>query len=385
MIRMKRLFGQSISPFACCRDGRRMSPFAFNKIGYGMATADYPAKPDLRLHIEGRRRGSILLITLWTLCLLTVFAIHLGYSVRQKIILIERLNSRDNLYFIADAGIKQASAELKKKVSPVEYDALNEAWSNNPDVFKDVDIGLGSFNIGYNYWDSHSGRQRIRYGLVDEEKKLNLNTSELNDIQRLIIIVTKLDETDAQDLAAAIVDWRDADSKPSAPLGGAEDRYYRNLPNPYEAKDAEFEVFDELFLVKGINKEVFDQLKDYITIYSNGEININTASEQVLLALNLEDDLVNRILSFRCGRDGVEATEDDNVFITPSCIIAELNEFSSLSSSEIVSLNNLISAGKISTSSGNFMVRAVARLGTRQKQIICIINRKGKILSWREG
>jgi type II secretory pathway component PulK len=329
--------------------------------------------------------GSVLLIALWSLCLLTVFAVYLGYGVRQKIVLVQRVNSSDSLYFIADAGVKQAIAELRKKDEDSEYYALNETWSNNPGIFKDIKVGLGEFSIRYNYIDYKSGLQEIRFGIIDEERKLDLNKAELDAIQRLITIVANLEKTEAKSLAASIVDWRDKDSFLSIPMGSAEDAYYRSLSIPYEAKDSELEAFDELLLIKGMSQEIFNKLKDYITIYSNGRMNINTATPQALLALNLDEKLVDKIISFRCGEDEIEATPDDNIFTSPSTIVEQLNQYSELSYSESTALGNLVSSGKISTDSSNFMVKAVAKLGRRESRIVCVVNREGKILSWSEG
>jgi len=367
--RLKGLLEPLIFPFPNLRD---------------TSCANRKSVPEPNVRVSPDNSGSVLLLALWSLCLLTVFAIYLGYSVRQKILLIDIINSRDSLHFIAEAGVKKAIAELNKK-EPSEYDALNEAWSNNPDIFKEINIGLGMFSVGYNYLDYQSGNQQTRYGLVDEERKLNLNKAELNEIQRLIMIATGFEEAEAQSLAASIVDWRDKDDKLSVPLGSAEDRYYRNLPNPYEAKDAEFEVFDELLMVRWMDQEVLDKLKDYITIYGNGTININTAPLQVLLALNLGNVLVDKIISFRNGEDEIEATSDDNIFTSPVDIITQLNQFSSLSPGETAILSNLISTGKISTSSKNFMIKSVAQLGKRELQVICIVNREARLLSWKEG
>jgi general secretion pathway protein K len=327
--------------------------------------------------------GSVLLLALWSLCLLSVFAVYLGYGVRQKLILIERLNSRDSLHFVAEAGVKQAIAELRQK-QDFEYAALNESWSNNPARFADIRVGRGEFNLAYNYLDYNSGSESTRYGLVDEERKLNLNKAALEEIQQVIMLAAGREESKALSLAAAIVDWRDSDNNPSLP-GSPEDSYYSSLPNPYEAKDAAFEVFDELLLVKGMSREVFDKLKDYITIYSNGKININTASPLILLALGLQEELVDKIISFRCGADGIEATTDDNIFDSLTNIVTQLGHFSELSLEEMSSLNRLISAGKISTASSNFMARSLGQLGRRQEQVICIIDRKGEVFSWREG
>ena len=345
--------------------------------------------PDSRSYSIRQRRiawqasGSILFIALWSLCLLTVFAVYLAYGVRGKITLIERLNSRDSLHFIAEAGVKQAISELRKQ-EEVGFDCLNQAWSNNPAIFGEISIGLGKCSVGYSYINQ-SGKMEIRYGLIDEERKLNLNQAELGDIQRLIMIVTGMSETEALTLAASIVDWRDRDNDLSIPSGSAEDSYYRNLSIPYEAKDAQFEVFDELLLVKGMHREVLEKLRNYITIYSNHKININTAPAEVLLALNLDNNLVDKIISFRCGEDGIEATSDDNVFASLSEIVIRLNAFAQLSDQELSGLGNLISSGLISVSSSNFMARATALLGNRELEIVCVFNRDGEILSWREG
>lgn len=329
--------------------------------------------------------GSILIIALWSLCLLTIFAVYLGYAVRQKIVLLERLDSRGNLHFIAEAGVGRAITELKREESS-DSDALKENWSNNPAVFRDVPVGYGRFSVCYNYLDYQTGLEEIRYGLVDEDRKINVNISEPEVMERLFTMVMDLDETEAQSLAASIVDWRDSDSQLSLPLGSAEDSYYRNLPCPYEAKDAEFEIFDELLLVKGMTPQILDKLRNYITIYGDSKININTAPREVLLALGLSNSLVDKILSFRCGQDSLEATADDNVFDSLSNIVAQVDQFAALAPGESDSLNNLASSGKIKTYSNNFMIKSLAQLDKKRSlEVVCVVNRLGEILFWREG
>lgn len=166
--------------------------------------------------------------------------------------------------------------------------------------------------------------------------------------------------------------------------GSAEDRYYRNLSAPYEAKDADYEVLEELLLVRGMSQKILDKLKNYISIHSSGKVNINTASAEVLFALNLGSELIDKIISFRRGKDGIEATEDDNTFSSPSNIVEELNRFSELSDTESSKLSSLIFLGKISTNSNNFMVRSIAYLDEQKSEIVCTFDREGKILSWKE-
>lgn len=353
----------------------------------------------LRFPPEDNRKGSVLVLVLWSLCLLTVFAVNLSHGARQRIIMVGRLEQRNKLHFIADAGIRRSILELKKMEEGSAFTALKDYWSSNRGIFRKIRVSdEGKFTISYEYLNTETGKRQIRYGMVDEERKININHTKPKVIERLLKIVG-LDGMEAQNLSASIVDWRDNDSELSIPLGSAEDRYYRGLRDPYEAKDADFEVLDELFLVKGMNAEIFDKIKDYVTIYGEGKININTASKEVLLSLGLQESVVNKILSFRYGEDSVEATLDDYVFTSPGAITADLSQMYSLSASQVANLSNLISEGKITTKSDNFMIRSTAMLNKNKasSEIICVFgksfegsekknsNKNGKIKYWREG
>jgi type II secretory pathway component PulK len=95
------------------------------------------------------------------------------------------------------------------------------------------------------------------FGLVDEASKINLNTATVDMLQLLPRMTPQL--------AAAIVDWRDADSTVSD--GGAENETYQRLNPPYRCKNAPFESVDELRLVYGMDME---------TLYGN-DANLNGA------------------------------------------------------------------------------------------------------------
>jgi len=331
------------------------------------------------------RRGSILIITLWSLCLLSVFAVILGYQTRQKIMVIKRLDERDSLRFIAEAGIKRAIIELEKEEKKA-YDALNDYWSNNIGVFKDIRIGDGVSSICYNYVDEKTGILETRFGLIDEERKVNINKAGQVVLERLLIITANLDEVEAQELAASIVDWRDADSELSIPLGSAEDSYYRNIQYPYEAKDADFEVLEEMLLVKGMTRDIFKKVKNYITIYGDGKVNINTASKGILLALGMSEDMADKIMTLRYGKDGVAGNADDVIFDAPGNIVSRISQSYRLSDSEVAQLS-AIADQNLAVKSNFFSIKSIAGLNSRKNTIetTCVVNRDGKILYWREG
>ncbi len=88
------------------------------------------------------------------------------------------------------------------------------------------------------------------------------------------------------ELVSAIKDWVDDDSEET---GGSadEDRHYQYLDDSYKAKNAPFDSLEEIQLVYGINDELWNILRDKLTIYTQeGTIDAATASlEQILFAL----------------------------------------------------------------------------------------------------
>ena len=331
-------------------------------------------------------RGGILIISLLSLCLLTTFAVILSYGVRQKIILVQRLEERRSLHFIAEAGIKKAIAGLKKEKGVERtYASLADNWSNNIGAFKGIGVGQGMFNICYNHIEGRSGLSETRYGLVDEERKININKANKTILENLFQVVLGLDEVDAQEIAASLVDWRDKDSELSIPLGSAEDSDYLGLQYPYESRDREFEVLEEALLVKGMRADIFGKIRGYITVYGDGKVNVNTASKEILLALGLKEDLVDKIILFRQGEDEISGTVDDNVFKVHSEIVPGLSQFAHLSDSEIAELSRIVENNLV-INSNNFMIRCIARLHNRKNihEVICVVDRSGRILYWNE-
>lgn len=338
--------------------------------------------------VPAHYKGSILIIALWSICLLVTFAVILSYGIRQRAALVRRLDEKSKLRLIAEAGAKRAIIELGKKDIEEEethYDAFDADWSNDVIVFKGVGIGDGRYDVSYDFLNEKSHLMEKRYGLVDEESKININKADQFLLRRLFKIALGFGDGEAQQLAAAIVDWRDGDSQLSIPLGSAEDFEYHALKYPYDSKDAEFEVLDELLLVKDMDEGLFAKLKGYITVYGGGKVNVNTASRVVLLTLGLEGITVDKIIAFRYGDDDILGTDDDGVFVNQSGIVPELSRFRSMSDSEIAQLSRVASQYLV-VESTNFTARCTAKVagGRDTAEVVCVVDRSGNILYWQE-
>ena len=121
-----------------------------------------------------------------------------------------------------------------------------------------------------------------------------------------------------------------------------------------ESEFRPFSVKEALLLVETLDKSVFEQFKDLITVYTKGKVNINTASSGVLQALGLSEDLSQIIISYREGYDGELGTEDDGIFKDTASILDNLNEFNRLTEEQEETLLNLINCHLLCVKSNNF-------------------------------
>jgi len=334
--------------------------------------------------VKNFHKGSTLIIAVWSLFLLSTFAVQLGMIVRQKVTLVHHLNNRDERYYIAQAGVKQAIAQLRMPDTVADADFLGERWSDNSTMFKQRSLGRGSFTVSYEYRDDEEAR--IFYGLSDEESRININKVDVKILKRLLRVTAGLSQFEAEELAYCIIDWRDKDSFFQHPQYGSEDSDYKGLKYPYESKDGDFQILDELLLVNKMNKEVFDKIKHFVTIYGDGKVNINTASKQVLLSLGVTEYMVGNILSFRKGADMLVGTGDDNLFFQATTIVPRLSQNFSIGPSDMAALSNLVSAGLFTTQSEHFMIQSTSQLASAKgsTKIMAISDRMGKIYYWHE-
>lgn len=326
------------------------------------------------------RRGSLLILMLWSLAVFTVFSITLGVGARIRATLLARLELHDSLYLIAYAGVEKARS-LVLKDETKDLDSLNEAWASNKLQFDSIPTADGAFTVGYATEDANK-QPVLHFGAEDEERKINLNKADPAVIAKLIELAAEVDKDTAEELSFNIVDWRDSDSAFESPTYGAEKEYYDQLPMPYACKDSPLESLDELLLIKGMKRDIFDKIKPFVTVYGTGSVNVNTASKTVLMALGLEERTVDKILALRAGPDHEDGTADDVAFPQAQAIVQMLEKGTpTIDGAEAAALSNLILSEKLGTMSTAFYVHSRAKAhGPAFLDVEAAFDRKGKML-----
>jgi general secretion pathway protein K len=216
------------------------------------------------------KSGVALILVIWVMVILIAIVGEFSYSMRTEINITRNFKEEEESYQLALSGIERAKIEILSAKEPL-YTYLSEEGilifsegDENPE--RKGELGNGTFS----------------YTIIDEDGKLNINNTSLPQL-RYIIKSVGVDITMVDIIADSIIDWRDTNELHM--LNGAEEDYYRSLERPYSCKDGPFDIIDELLLVRGVTPEIFKGLAPYLTSWSSGRININTASREVLEAV----------------------------------------------------------------------------------------------------
>ncbi len=338
-------------------------------------------------------KGVILILCLWFLASLSLLS--LGFAHRTRLELKVTGFQKDRLYalHLAKAGVTRAIAELEKDEN--SYDSLNESWHAHPSWqeegwFKDKNLEEQGIDVIYH--------------VMDEESRININTASKDLLDGL----PGIDEP----IASAIIDWRDEDDIPEE--DGVESAYYQSLSPPYSCRNARFETVDELLVVCGITRDTFfgedtkgngildpneddgplsppsdnmdgaldKGIRDLVTVYGDGLINLNTASIDVLCAIpGVTGEVAKSIIDYRSGPDGWEATDDDVPF-------EKMEGLQSVPGMSEYEYNQLSSLGCVSSKYFSVSCKGILRRGKVQKKVVGIVDRSTKsarILSWKEN
>ena len=274
-----------------------------------------------------RESASILIICVWILVFFSALSVGLYRIVSTQMKFTKILEERAICQYLAKSACLYYKFEKTKDEIP--YDSLYKL--RNPQT-------------------KELGKSKFTYTIVDEESRININTASCEVIARLPGMDLEL----AQAIMASHL-------------------------RPFQRKE-------EILLVEGMTKEIFDGIKEFITVYTDGKININTAPSEVLIALGLDETLVKAIEGFRAGEDGKEATEDDNIFKEVGTIISQLRSYISFSSAQEAELVSLISQQRLTTAAKNPSLNIETMVYGRQamKYAIVMNTEKWNIKQWRE-
>jgi DNA uptake protein ComE-like DNA-binding protein len=229
----------AIADFSTAENRRTILPLP---AGEGRGEGERHAIQNARRYSRSES-GSLLIIVLWIAFGLVALTLYFAHAMNQE------LRASDNRVAAIESNqaIDGAARYLSNILATVAYPG--EMPSPADLACEAVPLGDAMFwLIGRTTNDWEINLTRPAFGLVDEASKLNLNAPWLT--AEMIEYLPGM----TPQIAAAIMDWRDANS--SVSNNGAEDEAYSRLTQSYRVKNAPFESVEELRLVAGMTAEI---------------------------------------------------------------------------------------------------------------------------------
>lgn len=256
---------------------------------------------------HGRRSGFVLVSVLWILAILTVVA--LGFARRAS---LERRVAwyaldREQAQQMARGAAERALFELANKHALDEYNnqggytGADQRWARPVDLYAEsvyFVTGAGSDRESY-------AEDVCMYRIEDCERRISLNHAQRAWFE-------ELDAFDFRTLEAI---------------------FDRRKPRAHGFQRDRFASVDGVLALEDFDRAVWygngevDGLRDLLTVWGDGggRVNVNTASASVLSVVpDIERDVVERVIEYRSGADGVLYTADDRSFTSTRMIASRL-------------------------------------------------------------
>ncbi|CAN5913961.1 hypothetical protein BH11VER1_BH11VER1_25630 [soil metagenome] len=194
-----------------------------------------------------------------------------------------------------------------------------------------------------------------------------LTDPKFHDIVYELFILWKLSPDEANTAVDSLADWMDNDDNLRSQ--GAESDYYKSQNYADFPRQQAFTSLEEMLLVKGM--DVVERMKpdwrNYFSIYSDGIIDLNYASKEILMAVtDCQESDANNLIRERSGADGIAGTDDDKTLS-----IEAATKLLGLDSNKYQSLQSIITTEHLTR-----RVESVGRSGSQTYKVVVIARRQ---------
>ena len=266
------------------------------------------------------RRGFAVIVVLVAVTVLSILAGALAVFMKVESQLAQNGNDDEKLLWLGRAGVERACWILAQE--PPGASSPQQIWAGGPGIGPETNSAIAGISLN----NFPVGDGSVSLKIIEQESRININRAD-TPLLNQILTTMGVDAGDISLVSDSIQDWIDADDgqRPA----GAESDYYQGLTPPYNAKNAPIDDLEELQLIKGVTPEMFKGtppdpdavfqhhklgfgtapgqapdyafgLRDVLTPYSGGWININTADSNVLACLpGLDGEAIQTIMELR--------------------------------------------------------------------------------------
>ncbi len=340
-----------------------------------------------------RQRGSVLIVSMVVLVLISAMAGRMVYQVRLEVQIQQQANTLTALRAVARGAAHQFAGFLSTHVEDTSNGPTLPWWIEEgglapltlsggeavlaagfPQISNFVDETDREDDIGNK--DGKEVEEGILEGLVDAEAYLNINTATPEQLMAFPGF--------SNVIAEAIVSHRESlvesgefgvglqDDAEGAESGDAAALHYVGAP---------FRSVRDLLQVEGVTEEMLYEpvadldaaLVEFLTCCSNGRVNLNTAPHRVLMGAGFSEEEANVLVA---ERDGGTHFEDLSIFGTVIPQIEDEERLQRLERAITVRSSTFPLTVEAHSVDGGSVVKLLARVFLDEKS--------ARFVSWRE-
>ncbi len=290
--------------------------------------------------IRNSNRGSVLVITLLIVTLLTGLTVEFAHEVYIETHALSNWSNAQKASLIAKSG-QTLSADFLKTVRNLSYTypgeisfPVQEGFGRDTFLIINIEDENSKFNVNSIIYKNGLTNEEALSSLKKLFEYLNINPS----------------------LALVIADRIDPDYEPRA------------RDSELNALNSYLLSIEELKFIEGVDNKIFDAINPYLTVYGNenNSININTAKLPVLVCMHddMTETLAEKIIDYR----EISPFEDKN-------------HLQRISGMETIGQKLL---GRITVKSSTFRVRASATVNEITRTIESVMDSSLIVQYWRE-
>jgi general secretion pathway protein K len=233
--------------------------------------------------------GAALLLAMLTLALMAEIAALVVADYGTAMELLVGRQDQGQSRWLARAAVDWARNVLAEDARTSAIDHMGEIWATRvaPTAVEDGEVGgeIGDYSGHFNL------NSLVANGVVVADQA---------EAYKRLLLLVGLPQQEAASLAAALVDWLDANDERESL--GAESEWYAGQGRPYRVANGPLADIDELGLVRGYSEDVINRLRPVAAaLPETTPVNVNTAAPEVLSAIvrNLSIDDA-RVIAARC-------------------------------------------------------------------------------------
>jgi general secretion pathway protein K len=344
--------------------------------------------------VPSAKGGSALILVLWVIGMLAMFISNMAFDAHIEARITSYYRKRHKAANLAHSGIELAKLIMEKST---EIDPNSEEEPPEDDRWYSDAKRLAQGNtLTMTY---PLGEGEIHLAIVTEQARRNVNLLTKEEEWEPILAVGDIPEDLWPGLIEAFLDWIDKDDVERSDGAETED-YYATLENPYGARNGALYSVDELVLIKGFTQEIIyggllegesgeegeaviaSGIADLLTTFGDKQINVNAASERVLMTLpdpeGIADLVAKAILEQLEGFESDDGTHEPEFFENDADLFQRVPELSQGGRKAYLTTK----------SSQYYRITSTGKMKGVERKVSCIVVRsKGdlRILKWEES